>query len=108
MTRVAQRVAENPLILDGPPARIQLLVTEPEGAWAVEIGGSRPSVREGRFEAPDATVTMADANLRAFLDGKVGLRYLYLRGEARVDGDVWAAKRLIGLAVRPEARSETT
>lgn len=53
--------------------------------------------REGRAEAPDLTVTIADDDLVSLFSGRLDPMMAFMTGRLRVGGDVELAQRLVGL-----------
>jgi putative sterol carrier protein len=51
-------------------------------------------VQAGSGDSPKATVTLSDEALGRLLRGEASFQSLYQHGELRVDGDVFAARRL--------------
>jgi 3-hydroxyacyl-CoA dehydrogenase/3a,7a,12a-trihydroxy-5b-cholest-24-enoyl-CoA hydratase len=89
---VAPKVFEALRVSPGGGRRIQVRVTEPDGAWLVDLDAGE--VKPGDYAAPDATVTLRDEALERFLEGEVNEAQLFQQGEMRVDGDVEVARDL--------------
>ena len=73
---------------------LQLVVSEPEGRWVIDLEGGR--VSEGTVAAPSATIEIADEDVAA-LAGGVEPGDLFQRGRLRVRGDLRLAHHLTAL-----------
>mgnify|MGYP001800665593 CR=1 FL=1 len=80
----------------GGTARIQVRVTDPDGAWLVDLGSG--SIQGGTYEGADTTLTLDDTSLKALADGSSDAAALFQRGKLRVDGDFAPARDLSWLA----------
>ncbi len=75
-------------------AVIQYELSEP--VYVVLDAGTVRTV-DGRAEAPDVTVTIADDDLLALFKGKLNPMMAFMTGRIRIGGDVALAQRLVKL-----------
>ena len=73
-------------------AIVQLVVTEPDASYLVDLKNGAGSVKEGTGAA-DVTLKLSDETLAALAKGET-LRDHYQRGNIRVDGDARVASKL--------------
>ncbi len=73
-------------------AKVQLLVTDPDGAWFVDLGEG--SVKPGTYEGADTTLTLDDESLAELAKGEADAATLFQKGKLRVDGDLAPARDL--------------
>ena len=79
----------------GGSAKVQIQVTDPDGAWLVDL--SDGSVKAGTYEGADTTITLDDESLAALAQGEADAAGLFQRGKLRVDGDLSPARDLAWL-----------
>jgi 3-hydroxyacyl-CoA dehydrogenase/3a,7a,12a-trihydroxy-5b-cholest-24-enoyl-CoA hydratase len=89
-----KRLADNPALKDEVRASILFKLTDPDGAWTVDLSGAKPSIAEGAAGTPTTTLTLADSDLVTLAQGKTTARELFQRGKLRLDGDITVAHRL--------------
>jgi 3-hydroxyacyl-CoA dehydrogenase/3a,7a,12a-trihydroxy-5b-cholest-24-enoyl-CoA hydratase len=77
---------------------LQLRIKEPASAWILSLGPQGGSITAGEADKPGATVTLADDDLLALVQGKASAQALFQRGALRVDGDARLAHHLSLLA----------
>ncbi len=75
--------------------KIQFLVTDPDGAWFVDLGAG--DVKSGTYEGADATFTVSDEGLGELAAGELTPAQLFQMGKLRVDGDMALARDLTWL-----------
>ena len=75
--------------------RIQIRVTDPDGAWLVDLEVG--AVKSGTHEGATTVLTLADADLAALAAGEASATELYQKGRLRVDGEVGPARDLAWL-----------
>lgn len=87
-------------------AVLRLQLTEPAGAWTLDLRQTPGTARRDVEGAADTTLTLAEADLFALARGEVSAQRLFQQGKLRVDGDVRLAHRLgfLRLAAGKEAR----
>jgi len=90
---LSARLAKEPNLSGDVGAVLQLQLTDPEGAWVVDLSSAPGSVKEGKAEKPSATVRIAEEDLVALAKGE-SPQALFQRGKLRVDGDVRTAHKL--------------
>ena len=75
--------------------KIQFLVTDPDGAWFVDLGAG--DVKSGTYDGADATFTVSDEGLGELAAGELTPAQLFQMGKLRVDGDMALARDLTWL-----------
>ena len=73
---------------------LQFKLTEPEGAWAVDLRSAPGKVTQGAQPEATTTLRLADEDLAALVKSPEAARELYMKGKLRIDGDVRVAQRL--------------
>jgi (3R)-3-hydroxyacyl-CoA dehydrogenase / 3a,7a,12a-trihydroxy-5b-cholest-24-enoyl-CoA hydratase / enoyl-CoA hydratase 2 len=91
---LGEQLAKEPALAKEFGAAVQFKVTSPDGAWAVDLGAAKPSVKEGTIEGPAATFTVTDEDLAQLAKDPQTAKNFYQHGKLRVDGDVRLAGRL--------------
>ena len=76
----------------GGAGKVQVRVTDPDGAWLVDLGEG--SVKAGTYDGADTTLTLDDATLAALAKGDADAADLFQHGKLRVDGDLAGARSL--------------
>ena len=89
---LGKRLAETKGLAKEVGAVVGLVVTDPEGAWTLDITGEG-KVAEGKPSSAAVTLTLTDADLVALAKGET-LRDLYQHGRVRLDGDARIAQKL--------------
>jgi 3-hydroxyacyl-CoA dehydrogenase/3a,7a,12a-trihydroxy-5b-cholest-24-enoyl-CoA hydratase len=79
-------------VKSGGAGTVQIRVTDPDGAWFVDLGEG--SVKPGTYEGADTTLTLDDESLAELAKGDADAEALFLRGKLRVDGDITPARNL--------------
>lgn len=87
---IAERMNEG---LAGDLPRVQILLTEPNGAIAIDPT-TIPVAQPGEMSNADATLTLPEVELTRLLTREKTAQELYQRGLLRVDGSLDAARRL--------------
>jgi 3-hydroxyacyl-CoA dehydrogenase/3a,7a,12a-trihydroxy-5b-cholest-24-enoyl-CoA hydratase len=90
---LAARIAANPGLVAEVQALVAVRVTDPDGAWVVDLKAPPGGVRQGLEPGAGATLRLSDEDLEALVRGG-DARELHQRGRMRVDGDVRVAHRL--------------
>jgi len=75
-------------------AVIQLVLTEPDSAWVIDLKNGSGMVRSGTFDKAECRLTLAERDLVALVKGEQTVNALYQHGKLRVDGDVRVAQKL--------------
>jgi 3-hydroxyacyl-CoA dehydrogenase/3a,7a,12a-trihydroxy-5b-cholest-24-enoyl-CoA hydratase len=91
---LTQRLSENPGLASETRAVLLFDVKGPEGQWTVDLKSAPGSVKTGRVQTPDTTLTLEDADLEMLARGEANAAELFQRGRLRVDGDMQVAHRL--------------
>jgi 3-hydroxyacyl-CoA dehydrogenase/3a,7a,12a-trihydroxy-5b-cholest-24-enoyl-CoA hydratase len=79
---LAKRLADNPGLVQELRANVKIVVKDPDASHAIGSG------------APDATLTISDADLAQLASGKATAQKLYQQGKLRIDGDASVGQRL--------------
>ena len=87
-----ERIGTTPGLAKEVGAIVQLVVTEPDASYLVDLKNGAGSVKEGTGAA-DVTLKLSDETLAALAKGET-LRDHYQRGNIRVDGDARVAAKL--------------
>ncbi len=90
---IGERLAQNPGLSGEVAAIVQVLVTDPEGAYALDLTCSPGVVKEGKIEGAKLTVKLADEDLVALSKGAT-MQDLFQRGKVRLDGEIRLAHKL--------------
>ncbi|MEI8259067.1 MAG: SCP2 sterol-binding domain-containing protein, partial [Deltaproteobacteria bacterium] len=90
---LAERIAQTPGLVSEVEAVIQFKVTDPDGAWVVDLKNGGGAVRDGSDAKADTTLTIADEDLVLLAKGH-DTKDLYMRGKLRVDGAMRPAHSL--------------
>ncbi len=75
-------------------AVIQLVLTEPDSTWVIDLKNGSGMVREGTFDKADCRLTISERDFLALVKGDKPVAALYQNGKLRVDGDVRVAQKL--------------
>jgi 3-hydroxyacyl-CoA dehydrogenase/3a,7a,12a-trihydroxy-5b-cholest-24-enoyl-CoA hydratase len=75
-------------------AVIQLVLSEPDSAWVIDLKNGSGMVRSGTFDKADCRLTLAERDFLALVKGEQAASALYQHGKLRVDGDVRVAQKL--------------
>jgi len=89
---VAPKLFETLKVKSNGGEKVQVRVTDPDGAWIVDFGSGE--VKPGTYEGAQTVITIADAALEELVKGGATEAQLYQRGDMRVDGDVAVARDL--------------
>ena len=89
---LTDRIGKTPGIAKEVGAVVQLVVTNPDAAFVVDLTGNG-AVTEGKNDKATVTLKLADDDLEALAKGE-SLRDLYQHGRIRIDGDVRVAHKL--------------
>jgi NAD(P)-dependent dehydrogenase (short-subunit alcohol dehydrogenase family)/acyl dehydratase/putative sterol carrier protein len=89
-----ERLAKSPELASEVGGLLQFTLTEPEGAWVVDLRTAPGKVTQGTQPGATITLKLADEDLLALVKSPEAARELYLRGKLRIDGDVRVAQRL--------------
>ena len=89
---LAERITKTPGLAKEVGAIVQLVVTEPDASYLVDLKNGAGSVKEGTGAA-DVTLKLSDETLAALAKGET-LRDHYQHGNIRVDGDARIAAKL--------------
>ena len=87
-------VAGNPNLADEVQAVVQFHIKDPDLSWVLDMSSKPGKVTEGTTDAATTTLTLSDEDLELLAKGETTMRYLFLHGNAVVDGDVGPASRL--------------
>lgn len=91
--KIEAALRATPALAQEVGAAIQVHVTEPSGAWILDLRAA-PSVREGTLDGATTTLRIADEDLAQFVRGAASLQSLHQKGKLRIDGDVRVVHRL--------------
>jgi 3-hydroxyacyl-CoA dehydrogenase/3a,7a,12a-trihydroxy-5b-cholest-24-enoyl-CoA hydratase len=89
---LAERIVKTPGLAKEVGAIVQLVVTEPDASYVIDLKNGAGSVKEGTGAA-DVTLKLSDETLTALAKGET-LRDHYQHGNIRVDGDARIAAKL--------------
>ncbi len=89
-----ERLAKSPELASEVGGLLQFTLTEPEGAWVVDLRTAPGKVTQGTQPGATATLKLADEDLLALAKSPEAARELYMKGKLRIDGDVRVAQRL--------------
>ena len=87
------RLAASPGLAAEIGAVVHVVVKDPESAWTLDLSASPGKVSEGKVGAAATTVTLAEEDLVALVQGTPAVT-LHQHGKLRVDGDVRPAQKL--------------
>jgi 3-hydroxyacyl-CoA dehydrogenase/3a,7a,12a-trihydroxy-5b-cholest-24-enoyl-CoA hydratase len=87
------RLAATPGLAAEIAAVLHVVVKDPESAWTVDLSSSPGKVSEGKVGAAATTLTLAEEDLTALVQGTPAVT-LHQQGKLRVDGDVRPAHKL--------------
>ncbi|MGB1275281.1 MAG: SDR family NAD(P)-dependent oxidoreductase, partial [Nannocystaceae bacterium] len=96
-TAIGQHITQNPGIVQKIGKVFCFQLTDPAGAWTVDLKQGSGSVCEGTNPA-DCTLEMTDADFMAMCAGKLNAQKLYFDGRLKITGDVMASQKLTFLA----------
>jgi 3-hydroxyacyl-CoA dehydrogenase/3a,7a,12a-trihydroxy-5b-cholest-24-enoyl-CoA hydratase len=91
---LGERLAKSPELATEVGGVLQFKLTEPEGAWVVDLRTAPGTVTQGTQPGATATLKLSDEDLLALVKGTAAARELFMKGKLRVDGDVRAAQLL--------------
>jgi 3-hydroxyacyl-CoA dehydrogenase/3a,7a,12a-trihydroxy-5b-cholest-24-enoyl-CoA hydratase len=89
---LATRIAKEPGIAAEVGAVLGFKLTDPEGAWTVDLTG-KGSVSEGEPKDAKTVITLSDEALGEIAKGG-DVRDLYQHGKLRIDGEIRLAHKL--------------
>ncbi len=69
-------------------------LTNPEGAWTVDLKNGKGSVKKGSEGKADCTLELSDADFLAMCTGKADPQKLYFGGKLKISGNVMASQKL--------------
>jgi 3-hydroxyacyl-CoA dehydrogenase/3a,7a,12a-trihydroxy-5b-cholest-24-enoyl-CoA hydratase len=93
MKKLGARLTESPTLAKEVGVVLQLDVTNPDGHWVLDLGGSG-AVREGSDPKAVSRLRIDDADLASLCKDPGLVREFFQRGKLRVDGDVGPAHKL--------------
>jgi len=71
--------------------------------YTINMKNSPGYIKEGKFDKPDATFTMTDADLVSLSEGKLNPQKAYLQGKMKIKGNISAAMKFTpDLLARPK------
>ncbi|MDB4934542.1 MAG: Oxidoreductase, short chain dehydrogenase/reductase family [Labilithrix sp.] len=89
---LTERITKTPGLAKEVGAVVQVIVTDPDTSFVVDLKNGAGSVKEGTGAA-DVTLKLSDDTLAALAKGEA-LRDHYQRGNIRIDGDARVAPKL--------------
>ncbi|MBV9101364.1 MAG: SCP2 sterol-binding domain-containing protein [Candidatus Dormibacteraeota bacterium] len=90
-----ERLRSEPERTRGVTATYQFVLTgEGGGEWLLEAADGTATVREGRVESPQVTVTMTADDYIGMASGQLSGQDLFFAGRMRVVGDQFLAMKL--------------
>ncbi len=90
---LADRISKTPALVSEVGAVMQFQVTDPDGAWTVDLKNGKGGVTEGKAALAETTFRLTDSDLLDLCKGHAA-GDLHQRGQLRVDGDVRPAQKL--------------
>ena len=96
--KIQKRIAENAGLAKEVGAVIELRVKDPDAVWTIDLKNGAGSVKNGKAEKADITLTVSDSNLADLASSNGQLQSFYQHGKIRVDGDAHFASRLVFLS----------
>jgi len=91
---LGKRLADNGGLSAEVGAKVQFVVSDPDGAWTVDCSGKTGSVSQGTAADVAATIALSDGDLVTLVTGERSAQDLFQRGQLRVTGDLSVAHRL--------------
>ncbi len=92
--KIGKRIAENAGLAKEVGAIVELRVKDPDGVWTIDLKNGGGSVKSGKADKADITLTISDSDLAALATSNGQLQSFYQHGKIRVDGDAHLAPRL--------------
>lgn len=92
--KLAERLGENPGLVDEIGAVLQFKISDPDGDWVVDLQNAPGAVSEGTHDAPTATLAISDNDLGEWAKGETTVKSLFMHGQLRVDGDLSIPRKL--------------
>jgi len=96
--KIGKRIAENAGLVKEVGAVVELRVKEPDAVFTIDLKSGAGSVKSGKADKPDVTLTISDSDLAALATSNGQLQSFYQHGKLRLDGDAHLASRLAFLA----------
>jgi 3-hydroxyacyl-CoA dehydrogenase/3a,7a,12a-trihydroxy-5b-cholest-24-enoyl-CoA hydratase len=96
--KIGKRIADNASLAKEVGAVVELRVKDPDGVWTIDLKNGAGSVKQGKADKADITLTVSDDNLAALAVSNGQLQSFYQHGKVRIDGDAHLASRLAFLA----------
>ena len=72
----------------------QFIITKPESEWSLNLNTPPGTIRKGKAEVPDVTITIEDKNLMKIVKGQLTFQLAFIQGRLSIDGDNKKAMRL--------------
>jgi hypothetical protein len=96
--RMAERIAQNPALVDRVGAIYQFRISgEPGGDWVVDLKNAPGAVRAGAIDKADCTIAMNDNDFYDLASGKLNGMAAFSSGKLKVQGNIMLATKLQSL-----------
>ena len=70
------------------------------GEWAIDLKADTPTLKEGKVDNADCTMTMAGSDFVDMINGTLDGQAAFMSGKLKIDGDMSLATRL-GEVLKP-------
>ena len=89
------KMQADPSGVEGINAVYQFVVTgDTGGDWNVDLTADTPSVKAGKHDGPNCTITVADQDLVDIVSGKLNGQMAFMTGKLKIAGDMGLAMKL--------------
>jgi len=95
--QLAKTVAASPALLKSIGAVYQFDIKGADGAvhsWTVDLKNGSGSVKAGKAEKADCTLTVADDDFVGMMTGKLNSQQLFMQGKLKIGGNMGVAMKL--------------
>jgi (3R)-3-hydroxyacyl-CoA dehydrogenase / 3a,7a,12a-trihydroxy-5b-cholest-24-enoyl-CoA hydratase / enoyl-CoA hydratase 2 len=87
-------VEKNPDLASQVKTSFQFKLTNPDGAFFIDLKDGAGKVAQGSHASPDVTLELSDADFIGMATGKLNPQKLYFGGQLKISGNVMASQKL--------------
>lgn len=87
-------IEKNPDLAGQVKTSFQFKLTNPAGAYYIDLKSDKGAVASGSLSSPDVTLELSDADFIGMATGKLNAQKLYFGGQLKISGNVMASQKL--------------